>query len=119
MHPTQAIHDWIVVHPVAFPLIALGISIPVSVFSGEIRQFILLPPQKIGIWVLKARIATAESKSQTVHRMAESMHYSLFVMLRATCFMLAAIQMSLITDLTKLTNVPKPSNADYIHDIFL
>jgi energy-coupling factor transporter transmembrane protein EcfT len=53
---------WFIAHPIIFGLITLVLSCIVSVYSGDIRRFLSIPPQRLSIWLLKARLANAEYK---------------------------------------------------------
>jgi hypothetical protein len=111
----QAIHDWIVAHPVAFPLfLAIGIGIPSSVFSGEIRQFILLPPQKIGIWLLKARINAIRVRAFRVRRMSKSVHYTLYQIFYGIFGILMSIQLMTLLILDRMNGIADPRHANML-----
>jgi hypothetical protein len=112
MHPVQAVHDWIVAHPVAFPIfLAIGISVPSSVFSGEIRQFIMLPPQKIRIWLLKARINAIRVRAFRVRRMSKSVHYTLYQLFYGIFEMLMALLLMTILILARMDGIAAPQHA--------
>jgi hypothetical protein len=113
MHPVQVIHDWIVAHPVAFPLLlAVGISVPSSVFSGEIRQFLLLPPQKIRVWLLKARINAIRVRAFRVRRMSKSVHYTLYQLFYGIFGILMSLQLMTILILGRMDGIASPQHAN-------
>lgn len=62
--PKQTMIDslghWLTAHPVTFGLTTLGLSCLVSVYAGDIRRFLSIPPQKINLWILRTRISNAE-----------------------------------------------------------
>jgi hypothetical protein len=81
MHPITATHDWITGHPVAFPLALFVLAIPFSIYGGEIKAFLRLPPQKLGAWILKARIAGNEARLVRLNRLRTEPSYAIYILL--------------------------------------
>ena len=64
--------QWLLAHPITFALCTLALSCVVSIFSGDIRRFLTIPPQRLNLWVLKARISSAEDKLQKLQKLHEN-----------------------------------------------
>jgi hypothetical protein len=58
----HSIAEYCLRHPIGFPLSLFLLSIPVSIYASEIKAFLKIPPQGIGVWLLKARLSSSESK---------------------------------------------------------
>lgn len=56
----HAASNWIQSHPTSFTLILFVSACIVSVYSSFIRRFLAIPPQRLGTWILMARIEVLE-----------------------------------------------------------
>jgi hypothetical protein len=56
--------EWFLQHPISFGCITLFFSCLVSVYAEAIRKFVAISPQRLSVWVLKARIDAAVSRLQ-------------------------------------------------------
>ncbi|HTV04516.1 MAG TPA: hypothetical protein VME86_04045 [Acidobacteriaceae bacterium] len=79
-------HAWLVTHPIALTLIGglvVGLFLsPISIWSTEIKSFISIPPQRLNVWALKARLAGSELKSYHLKRRHQNLRYFLLFYLR-------------------------------------
>jgi hypothetical protein len=53
------IGDWLGSHPLILALLTLIVGGVIAIFSGDIRQFVKLQPQRLTVWILKARLNAA------------------------------------------------------------
>jgi len=56
------------------------LSIPFSVYASEIKAFLKIPPQRIGVWILKARLSSSESRLMELDRIRKDVNYAHFRM---------------------------------------
>ncbi len=87
MHPLDFIHAWIAGHSISFALIlAFGIGAPSSIYASEIKQFLRLPPQRLNVWILRARLSATELKIVRIKRAQKDLRYFIFSALEAGVF---------------------------------
>lgn len=67
--------QWIQHHPVLAFLIACAVSI----FSGDIRRFIKIPPQRLNLWILKTRISSTEDRLNRLKLLHENVQELIIV----------------------------------------
>lgn len=63
--------QWLIGHPLTVAVTTLVVSCSVSVFAGDLRRFLAIPPQKLNIWILKTRISSAEAKLRRLNALAD------------------------------------------------
>jgi hypothetical protein len=51
------------------PVLSFLLACAVSIFSGDIRRFLSIPPQRLNLWILKTRIASTEEKLKRLKAM--------------------------------------------------
>lgn len=100
---TEAIHLWLAANPIKTELIiGIIVGVVVGVFLLFLTpklapvvdvfwKFCAIPPQRLNVWMLKARLASAESKLYPVRRMKEDTHHLIFYCFWAVCHFLAAV----------------------------
>jgi hypothetical protein len=52
---------WIQNHIIFFTLALFVLGSLISIYSGNMRQFLAIPPQKLNVWILKARISNMKN----------------------------------------------------------
>ena len=82
-------------HPIGFPLALLVFSLPFSIYADEIKAFLRIPPQRIGVWILKARLSSSEFKLRQLVRMRKDIRYALARMF-ASCIFLGFVILSTV-----------------------
>jgi hypothetical protein len=56
--------QWLAIHPVCLAGICLAIGAAISIFSGDIRRFLSIQPQRLSVWVLRTRLLSTAVKVQ-------------------------------------------------------
>jgi len=98
----NALGRWFIAHPITFGLITLVLSCLVSVFSGDLRRFLSIPPQRLGIWILKARLANAEYKLGQLRDFVGHPYTLVAYVGRSVCFGLMYLTTALAIGLAEL-----------------
>jgi hypothetical protein len=89
--------QWLLVHPVFLWISSILLGGAVSIFSGDIRRFLSIPPQRLSVWILKTRLASTVKRLQWLSKI-EYEKVILLVLLQI--FQLVAIIFLLTTDLS-------------------
>lgn len=79
----HTLKQWLVIHPLTLALATFVIGCLVSVFSGDIRGFVLTRPEHFNTWLLKARITSSEAHLQQLIRLHASDRELFFYLSRA------------------------------------
>src|SRR5665213_607051 len=70
--------DWLVLHPIAKDLL-IGLLFlilgRISVKWSTIKSFFTVPPQKLNLWILAARLLAAEQRLKELHRLNADTRY--------------------------------------------
>jgi hypothetical protein len=74
-------HAWLISHPITLAVSLFIAAIPFSLYSTEIKQFLKTPPQRLSVWILKARLSSAEYRLSELQLMHEDIRYFIY-----TCF---------------------------------
>jgi len=80
---SQSIHAWLMTHPISRDfIIAAVVGILILFLTPALNpvvftfwRFCRIPPQRLGVWALKARLASAESRQHRVARLAHEPQY--------------------------------------------
>ncbi len=106
MHPIETVHTWITGHPVSFSLLlTFGVGLPSSVYSAEIKEFLKLPPQRLKIRVLKARVSAAEFRLYRVELLRVDIRLFIYEALRTVVVPVLLIGVSILLNTTTLMSL--------------
>lgn len=61
-------------------------AIPFSLYAAEIKQFLKIPPQRLNVWILKARLSSAENRLREFEKLRSEVRYFIFIAVRALSF---------------------------------
>jgi hypothetical protein len=89
----HSIAEFCLRHPIGFPLVLFILGIPFSIYASEIKAFLKVPPQRIGVWLLKARLSSSESKLRQLVRMRDNIRFALARMW-GSCIFLGSVILS-------------------------
>ncbi len=99
------INDWFATHPFYGMLIAFALSlffVPIlSPLVSTFWRFIQIPPQKLNVWILKARLASANARLKQARMLVSNQRY-LILSCSSCLFVLGSSILSLITVLLLL-----------------
>lgn len=90
-------HAWIISHPITFAVFLFVAAIPFSIYSTEIKQFLKIPPQRLNVWILKARLSSAEDRLWVSNKLRNDMRFFVYVALRTSGLDLAAMLCTALT----------------------
>jgi hypothetical protein len=111
MHPFTTMHDWFADHPVTLATVAAVIvGAPLSVYDTEIKAFLRLPPQKIGVWILKARVAGNEARLVRLRRIADEPSYAIYILL-IPAIMVVMLVVSILFQIYAVVSFPSEALA--------
>ncbi|HET9741424.1 MAG TPA: hypothetical protein VFQ00_01630 [Terriglobales bacterium] len=65
---------WVQHHPISFAITLSVLGSFISIYSGSIRRFLAIPPQKLNIEILKARISNAQDTLKTLNLYKNDIH---------------------------------------------
>lgn len=54
--------QWLLAHPIFLWISSILLGGAVSIFSGDIRRFLSIPPQRLTVWILKARLGATAAR---------------------------------------------------------
>ena len=101
-------HDWLITHPITFAVMLFFAAIPFSLYATEIKQFLKIPPQRLSVWVLKARLSSAEDRLRASQRLRKDTRYFVFVAIRVVSLDLALVLCTvLVIGLPLTESLPK------------
>ena len=80
------------------PVLAFLLACAVSIFSGDIRRFLSIPPQRLTLWILKTRIASVEEQLKRIQLMHdETRQLVLYLALRIFNAMVGIVMLIVLT----------------------
>jgi hypothetical protein len=112
----DSLSRWSSQHPLSLAFITLFVGGLISVYSGDIRSFISIPPQRLNIWFLKTRISSAEYRLKYLtelhndtNRLVAVMALAMFGALVALSMVLVGIYLRPSTSIWDIVNTPNMS----------
>jgi hypothetical protein len=77
---SHSIAEYCQQHQIGFTLALFILGIPFSIYAPEIKAFLRIPPQRIGVWILKARLSNSEHRLWQLVRMQENVRFAVYLM---------------------------------------
>lgn len=120
MAESSSLYDWVTNHPLAVTVLLFVLGCVVSLYAGEIRRALSIPPQTVRVWSLKIQLASLEYRIGNLTRCHESSYRTLlhFLPLSITPF-LFVFMTSLMTWVDTQLPQPHPGSHPILDRVFL
>ena len=105
----QTLSRWLIQHPISFGFATLVISCIVSIYAEPLRRFIAISPQRLSVWVLKARIDAAVSRLEQIKRYRQDFSLMFLYFMRVVLLVLSSLVLIAVLIDTDITRAGKPS----------
>lgn len=88
----HALTHWPEHHPYWFAFLLFLLSI----YAGPIRRFLAIPPQKLNVWILKARVSNVTAALNRMETYKDNIYEVLLLLLHTLLLALSAILMTVV-----------------------
>ena len=114
----HSVHDWPGQHIVAFTIILTVITYVLGMYTNEVKQFLSLPPQQLGIRWLKSRYLSATKRLTLLEYYHEHPHSLVIIGFAVTFTYLSLISVLSFATMVHILN-PVMLHARLIGNVFL